>query len=450
MQKEQPLGEIGTALDKIGPVDIVIGIPSYNNARTIGHVIRAASLGLAKHFPECRGLIVNSDGGSTDGTREAALAARVDDEHLLLLSTPLTVVQQLSLPYHGIPGKGSAFRLIFSLAQKLGAKACAVVDSDLRSITPEWIELLISPILYAGQDLVTPYYLRHKYDGTITNSVVYPLTRTLYGVRVRQPIGGEFGLSARLVERYLQSDDWETDVARYGIDIWMTTTAIAEKFRVAQSYLGAKLHDAKDPSSDLSAMLTQVVGSVFALMQRYEQVWRGPPDHREVPLYGFRYDVGIEPVSVNVDRMIHGFGVGCDELSGIWATILTPETLAGIRAVWTAAQVRPHSLHISDDLWTRVVFDFAAVCAHSAQSPGRLIASFTPLYLGRVASFVLATESMNAVEVEARIEELCLTFESLKPYLIERWDRTSGSPRESKQTSDAAPQAKSREIKQGV
>jgi glucosylglycerate synthase len=448
MQQEERLGETAAALEKIGPVDMIIGIPSYNNARTIGHVIRAAHLGLAKHFPECRGLIVNSDGGSTDGTRDAALAARVDNEHLLLLSTPLTAVHQLSLPYHGIPGKGSAFRLIFSLAQQLGAKACAVVDSDLRSITPEWIELLISPVLYAGQDLVTPYYLRHKYDGTITNSIVYPLTRTLYGVRVRQPIGGEFGLSARLAERFLESDDWETDVARYGIDIWMTTTAIAEQYRVAQSYLGAKLHDAKDPSADLSAMLTQVVGSVFALMQRYEQAWRAPPAGRDVPLYGFRYDVGIEPVSVNVDRMIHGFGVGCDELAGIWATILAADTQSGIRAVRAAAQARPHSLRISDDLWAHVVFDFAAACAHSGQSAGRLISSFTPLYLGRVASFVLETEALSATEVECRIEELCLTFEALKPYLIERWDAAPGLSPEANKTLSKAPRVESSGIKQ--
>jgi hypothetical protein len=228
----------------------------------------------------------------------------------------------------------------------------------------------------------------------------------------------------------------------------MTTTAIAEKYRVAQSYLGAKLHDAKDPSSDLSAMLTQVVGSVFALMQRYEQVWRGPPASREVPLYGFRYDVGIEPVSVNVDRMIHGFEVGCDELSGIWATILTADTLTGIRAVRAAAQTRPHSLHIGDDLWARVVFDFAAACAHSGQSAGRLIATFTPLYLGRVASFVLETEKLSATEVERRIEELCLTFETLKPYLIERWDGAGGLPPEPNKTLNPGPRADLRGIKQ--
>ena len=54
----------------------------------------------------------------------------------------------------------------------------------------------MSPVFEQGFDYVAPYYLRHKYDGTITNSIVYPLTRTLYGHRIRQPIGGDFGFQA--------------------------------------------------------------------------------------------------------------------------------------------------------------------------------------------------------------------------------------------------------------
>src|SRR5579864_3052865 len=185
--------EAAKAVEAIGSADIVVGIPSFNNQRTIGHVVRAASIGLAKYFPDRRGVIVNSDGGSKDGTRDAVLSASIDDGKLMMLTTPQVAAQLLSFPYHGIPGKGSAFRLIFQMAAKLGAKACAVVDSDLRSITPEWIDLLLRPILYRDFDFVAPYYHRHKYDGTITNSIVYPLTRALYGLRVRQPIGGEFG-----------------------------------------------------------------------------------------------------------------------------------------------------------------------------------------------------------------------------------------------------------------
>jgi glycosyltransferase involved in cell wall biosynthesis len=220
--------------------DIVVGIPSYNNARTIAHVVEAAHAGLMKYFPQSTAIIVNSDGGSKDGTRDAVLAAKVDDMHLLMLSHPVAPVQRLSLPYNGVPGKGSAFRMIFEIARQMGARACAVVDSDLRSITPEWIDLLVRPVLALEYDFVAPYYYRHKYDGTITNSIVYPMTRALYGKRVRQPIGGEFGMSAALLGRYLEKkDDWETDVARFGIDIWMTTVAITEGFRICQSFLGA-------------------------------------------------------------------------------------------------------------------------------------------------------------------------------------------------------------------
>jgi len=112
------------------------------------------------------------------------------------------------------------------MAVGLDVRACIVVDSDLRSITPEWVELLAGPILIKGYDYVAPLYSRHKYDGTITNSIVYPLTRVLYGKRVRQPIGGDFGFSRRIAETFLTRDVWGTDVARYGIDIWMSTIAV--------------------------------------------------------------------------------------------------------------------------------------------------------------------------------------------------------------------------------
>ena len=416
-------GEALRASEAIGEADIVVGIPSFNNARTIAHVTAAACAGLAKYFPHLRSVIINSDGGSTDGTPEAVLSARLEDARLLLLATPLSGVHRLSFPYHGIPGKGSAFRLIFQMAARLNAKACAVVDSDLRSITPEWFDLLLRPILGAGFDFVAPYYHRHKYDGTITNSIVYPLTRALYGLRVRQPIGGEFGVSQRLIARYLQRDDWDTDVARYGIDIWMTTIAIAEGYRVCQSFLGAKLHDAKDPGSDLSAMLHQVVGSVFLLMEEYQDVWMGRAESRPADLFGFRFDVGLDPVEVNLERMLTAFRHGCEDLAEVWSLALAPPTHEAIRELARGAG----AFHMDDALWARVVMDFA--CAHGQRRIGRghLLRSLTPLYLARVASFVIETRSLVSAEVEDRIEQLCQCFENDKPYLESRWARRSKS-----------------------
>ena len=409
------------AAEHIRRADIVIGIPSYNNGRTIGHVVQAAYAGLGKYYPQLTSVVINSDGGSIDNTQSAVLSARVEENHLLLFSTPLPAAHRLSFPYHGVPGKGSAFRLIFQMARQLQAKACAVVDSDLRSITPEWIDLLIRPILFAGYDFVAPYYQRHKYDGTITNSIVYPLTRMLYGVGVRQPIGGEFGVSARLVARYLERDDWDTDVARFGIDIWMTTIAIAEGFRVCQSFLGAKLHDAKDPGSDLSAMLHQVVGSVFMLMHEYGDVWQERQGSKPAELFGFRFDVGLEPVQVNVRRMVEAFQLGCRELEEVWAVALEPQTLAAVRQLGCDTADSTRRFHLDDELWARVVLDFACAYQRHPMSRGTILRSLTPLYLARVASFVYETETLVASEVEEKIEQLCLTFERLKPHLIAEW-----------------------------
>ncbi len=410
--------ELLTRLEEIGDAELVVGIPSYNNAQTIGHVVRAISAGLTKYFPERKAIIVNSDGGSKDGTREAVLGAELDTDSLLVVSHSVHPIQRISTPYHGVPGKGSAFRTIFALAKRWNAKACVLVDADLRSITPQWVELLAKPILERGFDFISPYYLRHKYDGTITNGIIYPMTRALFGKRVRQPIGGDFGVSGRLATRYLEKEVWETDVARFGVDIWMTVTAIAEGFRVGQSYLGAKLHDAKDPGADLTSMFRQVVGSVFWLMETYQSIWEAVHASEQVPMFGFPFEVGVEPISVNVERMIKAYCQGVSDLREIYQGFLAPETLV---ALGDCAKQPHDSFHIPDDIWVHLIYEFAAAWQHRALDREHLLQSLVPLYLGRTASFVLEVRESTASEVEQRIEQLCNVFETQKSYLIQRW-----------------------------
>ncbi len=410
------------ALDRVrqvGSADIVVGIPSYNNARTIAHVLRAAQAGLAKYFPDRRSAILNSDGGSRDGTQEVVREADLGEGELLLLSHPVFPIQRFTFPYEGIPGKGSAFRCIFRAAELLGARACIVVDSDLRSITPEWVQLLAAPILEHEFDYVAPYYLRHKYDGTITNSIIYPLTRALYGLRVRQPIGGDFGISGRLAAHYLTKPVWETNVARYGIDIWMTTTAICEGFQVCQSFLGAKIHDAKDPGADLSDMFVQVVSTVFSLMETYDHVWAGVTGSSETPLVGFRFGVGLDPVPVNVERMVNHFRGGVENLGEIWEALINPDDLHAVRALADAATCQ---FRFDDRVWVRSVYDLACGFHRRVIDRDHLVRASLPLYMGWVGSFVQQVAASDATEVDSRLEQLAATFESEKHYLVQRWN----------------------------
>jgi len=398
------------AVDEAGRAEILVGIPSFRNAATIGHVARTAAEGLRRAFPGVRAVVVNADGGSDDGTPDRVRQA-------------LDGVPRVVGAYVGLPGKGSAFRAIFEAATKLGVRACAVVDSDLRSITPEWIERLIAPVLRGEADYVTPLYARHKHDGTITNTIAYPLTRALYGSRVRQPIGGEFGFSGDLARSFLDGGAlgneaiWDSDVARFGIDIFMTTTALARGARVGQAYLGAKVHDPKDPGADLAPMFIQVVGTAFRLAAKNVERWRGIDGSREVPVFG---ETGsVEPEEVRADsallvRKLRGAAV---EQAAVWEEALSPRSAAAVRRA--LEEDVPHAL--AGEAWPLVVYDLLVASARRPDRTDAYVRALVPLYFGRVAAFIDDARSLSTAGSERLVEEQAAAFEDRKPYLRERW-----------------------------
>jgi len=397
-------------IEQTQSADVIVGIPSFKNAATIGHVVKVAGEGLAKYFSGMRAAIVNSDGGSPDGTRE------------VVLNTPAPKgVRVLATEYQGPSGKGSAFRAIFEIAAALDAKACVVVDSDLRSITPEWIDRLAGPILRQGFGYVAPLYTRHKHDGTITNNITYPMTRMLYGLDVRQPIGGDFGFAGSLARWWLTQDVWDTDVARYGIDIWMTTTAIAEGFRVGQAGLGLKIHDAKDPAASLGPMFSQVVGALFSLMARYAGKWQAVQSAQPAPLIGALPQGEPEEVPVTVPAMIARLREGMRDHAATLQQVLPPDRW---RALQNLAAQDGQAFTFPSETWARSVFDLAlAYNLPGAERPA-LIGALAPLYYGRVAGMVRQAEGMDSATFEREVVQAqASVFERLKPELTQQWKR---------------------------
>jgi len=399
---------------EIGRADILVGIPSFRNAETIAHVVRTAAEGMVRYFPGLKAVLVNSDGGSTDDTVQ------------VVLDTPVPPgVEKIVTPYKGLPGKGSAFHAIFEIAVRLGARICVVVDSDLRSITPEWIRLLGEPVWKGSYGFVAPYYIRHKYDGTITNNLAYPLTRALYGRRIRQPIGGDFGFTGSLALIYSHMDVWQSDIAKFGIDIWMTTTAITEGFRVCQSAMGVKVHNVKDPGSDLGSMFTQVASTIFYLMGEHEVKWMQVRGSTSIRIFGdIRYE---EPASmeINVENLVDHFQAGFAEYREVWERVLDPAVFMELAL---AARSREEDFSLPEGVWARAVYDFAVAYNFDCGLTRReVVEALIPVYCGRTADFAMRARNMSNLEAEQMVERQAEAFELLKPYLVERWLKAKAS-----------------------
>ena len=125
---------------------------------------------------------------------------------------------------------------------------------------------------------------------------------------------------APLAKFYTEQNVWETEVARYGIDIWMTTSAIVNGFKLCQSNLGVKIHDAKDPGTHLAPMFRQVIWTPLSrLMELNESHWKQVKG--SVSVKTFENAVQAEPEAVKVNSGQHAPAVQ----GGLQAVLLPVE-----------------------------------------------------------------------------------------------------------------------------
>lgn len=394
----------------ITEAEMVVAIPSYREAKLIGHPASQAAQGLKRYFADKSCVLINCDNNSDDGTKEAFFGADTGDVPQIYLSTP-----------PGVKGKGNNFHNLFRKVVQLKAQAVVVVDADLKSITPQWIKHLGEP-LFNDFGYVAPLYVRHKYDGTITNAIAYPLTRALYGRRVRQPIGGDFGFSGDLARIYLSSTSWSEAVQNFGIDIWMTTLAMNNNVPICQAYMGRpKIHKPKDPGSDLGPMFSQVVGTIFNLMTQSTGYWMRVKWSRPTAIFGFGLgEVEMPPpVKVSQDKLAEKFKAGFGAYQELWTKILTESIMNKVSEI---GQLPSDQFEFPVQLWARLLFDYAVAFRDKVVDEAELLNSLIPLYFGKTLSFVRKTERMSVQQAEEFIENECMVFEETKPYLLERWD----------------------------
>ncbi len=409
-------------LKKIGRADIVIGLATYKNTASAIQVAQVALQGLQDHYPHLRTALVNADAGLKATTRRAvkSQAAGLD------ISS-----QVVAGRYQGPLGQGSATAALLDAALALDARAIIILDSHTVSITPAWVAGLAHLILTDKADLVLPRYQWSPLApaSSLSDLIVYPLFRALWGCGVRHPAAPDFALSPRLATAVLDEDIWETEAATAGFSPWLATYGVVNGWRVAQTALGEKTTTLPPTNGNGAAHLPpafknyfhDVVTVLLRQLHFYEEAWAefdqtyalptltrfGTPSSRPHPA----------PIQDPVP-LLDALALGWIEHRRLWQAILTEENLAQLEGL---AALPPDRFHFPADFWARILYDFAVVFNKGDRDPYQIVHALFPIYQGRLAAFWQEIAGLSLVGCEGTVAAQALELEEMRAYLKIRW-----------------------------
>jgi hypothetical protein len=391
--------------NNIKPIDIVVGILCKNVESTVLNVLNVVNEGLYRYYPDYRLAIIVSDGHSTDKTRETIDLFQPYNNIDMIITEDIT---------NG--GKGAGVRTIFEIAHELEAKSVILMDGDLLSVKPVWIQTIANPIVYGRADLTVPYYIRDKNDGVITNNLVYPFTRALYGIDIRQPIAGEYALSRNLYELLRKHPLFPPD---FGIDIFILTAAAAEGLYIKEGLFSLKIHESTthylEPEKFLIPMFRKVTSSMFRLAKYYENYWKTKPTIWRTKYHRESFSKKPIPVKINVEDMNKSFKKEYFLIENSLNEFLPKNLITELK------YIVKNNKNINAELWAKIVYNYSAafkiVEDDNEEYKYKLLDSLKTLWMGRFVSYAKEVENMDINEAEKIIQKQAEIFEQTFDYL---------------------------------
>ena len=308
-------------------------------------------------------------------------------------------------------------RAVLSLADSLNAKVCIVLGSDLAALDAHSIQRLAYGILDRQSGLVMPIYPAAKYDGLINTGILSPLSRALYGRRVRFPLAFDFAVAGSLCGALSR-----TPPAGAGSGpplLWPVTVAATQQSPLLVSQVHVDVHHKVSTEGlDLTAVLGQLVGSLFSEMDQCASHWQRIRGSQASAIWGNPVEPPSDPASIDPQPLMDSFVLGSKNLDEVWRLIVPPNSLLELRRL---TRLAPEQFHMPDELWASVIYDFALAWRLRTINRVHLLGALTPLYLGWVASWVRQVSNLSNAAVDQRLEQMARAWEEKKPYLLSRW-----------------------------
>jgi hypothetical protein len=313
-----------------------------------------------------------------------------------------------------LPGAG-AYQTLFAMAREMGVSALAVIGSDLAALYTHSLAPLMAPVLAQRCELAMPLYSLGKFDGLLNSSILTPLTRALYGRRVRFPLAPDFCFSGKMIPEMELA--LQRTVAQGQSTFWPSVEAALRDRGICQVTVDAR-HVPSAEGVDLSTVMSQTVGPLFADMLIHAPFWQKVRGSQLPVTVGSPVAPPADTPAADTKSMVETFQLGFRNLQEVWSLILPPVTLLELKKL---ARPSTQTFHLPDEIWVRIVYDFALAYRLRTISRTHLLGALTPLYLGWVASYALEVGHSSAAEAEQRLEKLARAYEEGKPYLLSRW-----------------------------
>jgi hypothetical protein len=318
----------------------------------------------------------------------------------------------------------------YKLLQEHKSAACLLLGAEAQSLSPDALRALADGVATGGADLVAPRYTVGPRDGLVNSAILYPVTRALYGTRLRFPLAIDLGFSPRMAERLAACAQKFITTGQNSALVWPIAEGASAGFTLAEVPVGVRtLPHPELP--DLNSILAQVAGSLFADIDAKASFWQrarlaySPKTaartesaaNQSARLIENQTPPGEAP---DIQPMLDSFRLAYTNLHEIWSLVLPPNSLLGLKKL---SLMPPASFRMPDNLWARIVYDFILAYRLRTINRGHLLGALTPLYLAWVASHLLLTSGAGTETMapEKHFEALAAAFETDKPYLVSRW-----------------------------
>jgi hypothetical protein len=329
-------------------------------------------------------------------------------------SHSLRTLHRVVAPYHGLPGKHTALRTVFAAGELAQARVVVVIDPGGPATTAERVTELIGPIARSQVEFLAPRYRRHPRDGVLVTQLVRPVVRALYGVALDEPLGAEFACSGRFATHALEQDIWDQEAARFAIDLWLRTGAVAERFKVGQIW--RPVTTAAGARTTLREAVHQVVLALIESLRAHEPFWLKADGIEQLPTFGTDPIVMPEAATWDYQSLAEHARHDIVEIKPLLEEVVGPDVFGRVMEDSAGA-----SSGLDDELWVRIVYAFAAATHLGGANIDQLADTFAPLYMWRASAFMSHTALESPAIVQARLNSLCETFKRLKPELVASW-----------------------------